>query len=68
MGRFEFFRKLMENRGDIHSSRCTTGVVDTCGKRKKSLIRKVLNLTFGHLWLVELTYREKFFLQVNFKV
>ncbi len=36
--------------GDIRSSRCTTGVIDTGGKWKKSAIRKVLiilNITFG---------------------
>jgi hypothetical protein len=35
--------------GDIHSSRCTTGVVDTGGKWKKSSITKVLIILFGHL-------------------
>jgi hypothetical protein len=35
--------------GDIRSSRCTTGVVDTSGKWKKSSIRKVLIILFGHL-------------------
>jgi hypothetical protein len=36
--------------GDISSSSCTTGVVDTGGKKKKSLIREVLIIflvTFG---------------------
>jgi hypothetical protein len=38
-------------RGDIRNSRCTTGVVDnTSGKWKKSFIRKVLIILFGHLW------------------
>jgi hypothetical protein len=50
-------------RGDIHSSRCTTGVVDkknnTSGKWKKSSIRKVLNIFCGHLWVVEFTLRCK---------
>jgi hypothetical protein len=44
-------------RGDIHSSRCTTGVNDTGGKWKKSSIIKVLIILFGHLWEVEFTYR-----------
>jgi hypothetical protein len=48
LGPFQIFPKI---RGDIHSSRCTTGVVDnTSGKWKKSSIRKVLNIfvdTFG---------------------
>ena len=43
-------------RGDIGSSRCTTGVVDTGGKWKKSSIRKFLIIVFGYLWVVELTY------------
>jgi hypothetical protein len=38
-------------------SRCTTGVIDTCGKWKKSAIINVLIILFGHLWEVELTYR-----------
>jgi hypothetical protein len=42
-------------RGDIHSSRCTTDVVDIGGKRKNSSIIKVLIILFGHLWEVELT-------------
>ncbi len=41
----------------IRSSRCTTGVVDTGGKWKKSSIIKVLIILCGHLWEVELTYR-----------
>ncbi len=40
--------------GDIRSSRCTTGVVDTSGKWKKSSIRKVFIFSFGHLRVVEL--------------
>ena len=42
--------------GDIRSLRCTTGVVDTGKKWKKSQIRKDFNILFGHLWVVELTY------------
>jgi hypothetical protein len=51
------FRMFSKIRGDIRSSRCTTRVVDTGGKWKKSSIRKVLNILFGHLWVVELTNR-----------
>ncbi len=43
-------------RGDIRSTRLTTGVVDTGGKRKRSLIRKMFKNFLGHLWIVELTY------------
>jgi hypothetical protein len=49
LGPFQIFSKLF---GDIHSSMCTIFVVDTSGKWKKSSIRKVLNILFGHLWLV----------------
>jgi hypothetical protein len=38
---------------DICSSRCITGG----NLWKKSSIRKVIIILFGHLWLVELTYR-----------
>ncbi len=51
------FRIFLRKFGDIRSSRCTTGVVDTGGKWKKSLIIKVLIILFGNLWEVELTYR-----------
>jgi hypothetical protein len=44
----------------IFLKRCTTGVFDS-GKWKKSSIRKVLNILFGHLWVVELRYRYFFF-------
>jgi hypothetical protein len=40
---------------DIRSSRFATGVNDTGGKWKKSLIRKILIILFGHLWVVEET-------------
>jgi hypothetical protein len=39
LGQFQIFPKI---RGDIRSSRCTTGVVDTNSKCKKSSIIKVL--------------------------
>ncbi len=48
---------FLKIRGDIHSSRCTTGVIDTGGKWKKSSIIKVFIILFGHLWEVELAYR-----------
>ncbi len=43
-------------RGDIRSSKFATGVDDTGGKWKKSSIRKILIILFGHLWVVEETY------------
>jgi hypothetical protein len=49
-GPFQIFSKI---RGDIRSSRRTTGVIDTSGKCKKSLIRKVLIILFGHPLVVE---------------
>jgi hypothetical protein len=57
LGRFKFFFKFMEIH--IHSYMCTTGVsvVVTGGKWKKSSIKKVLTILFGHLWLVQLIYR-----------
>ena len=53
LGPFRIFSKI---RGDIRSSRLTTGVVDTGGKWEKSLIRKILIILLGHLWIVELTH------------
>jgi hypothetical protein len=50
LGPFQIVSKI---HGGIRSSRCTTSVVDTGGKRKKSSIRKVLNIFFGKLWVVE---------------
>jgi hypothetical protein len=50
---FQIFSKI---RGDIRSSRFATGVNDTGGKWKKSSIRKILIILFGHLWVVEETY------------
>ncbi len=47
-GRFEFFRKLAV---------IFAALFDTGGKWKKSSIRKVLLILFGHLWDVELIYR-----------
>jgi hypothetical protein len=47
IGLFQIFFKI---RGDIRSSRCTTGVVDTGGKWKKSSIIKIFFIlldTFG---------------------
>jgi hypothetical protein len=45
LGPFGNFSKI---RGDIRSSRCTTGVIDTGGNWKKSSIMKVLIILFGH--------------------
>jgi hypothetical protein len=50
---FQIFSKIC---GDVRSSRCTTCVVDTGSKWKKSSIIKMLIILFGHLWIVELTY------------
>ncbi len=50
---FQIFSKI---RGDIRSSRFATVVNDTGGKWKKSSIRKILIILFGHLWVVEKTY------------
>ncbi len=50
IGPFLIFSKI---HGDIRSSRCTTGVVDTGGKWRKSSIRKIFIISFGHLWVVE---------------
>jgi hypothetical protein len=44
LGPFKFLSKIHR---DIHSSRCTTIVVDTGSKWKKYLIRKVLNILLG---------------------
>ncbi len=52
LGPFWIFLKICR---DIRSSRCTTCVVDTGGKWKKSSIINVLIIFFGHLWDVELT-------------
>jgi hypothetical protein len=52
-----FFENL---RRYSRSSRCTTGVNDTGGEWKKSSIIKVLIILFGHLWEVEVTYRNIF--------
>ncbi len=50
------FRIFSKIRGDIRSSGFATGVNDTGGKWKKSSIRKILIILFGHLWEVEETY------------
>jgi hypothetical protein len=50
------FRIFSKIRGDIRSSRFATGINDTGGKWKKSSIRKILIILFGHLWVVEETY------------
>jgi hypothetical protein len=54
---------LSKIRGDIRSSRCTAGVVDTGGKWKKSSIRKVFNISFGHLLGSRVSVWINFFLQ-----
>ncbi len=47
---FQIFSKI---RGDIPSSRCTTGVID--------------NILFRHLWVVELTYCSIIFFKFNLR-
>jgi hypothetical protein len=61
------FRIFSKIHGDIGSSRCTTGVVDTGGKWKESSIIKVLIILFGHLWEVELTYRYIFAFKITLR-
>ncbi len=58
LGPFQTFSKI---RRDIRSSRCTTGVVDTGGEWEKFSIRKIFNISYGHLWVVELTHSYIFF-------
>ncbi len=65
IGPFQIFSQI---RGDINSSRCTTGVNDSGGKWQKSSNRKILIILSGHLWVVELTYILNFCLQVRFKM
>ena len=50
------FRIFSKIQGGIRSSRFVTGVNDTGGKWNKSLIRKILIILFGYLWVVEETY------------
>jgi hypothetical protein len=64
LGPFQIFSKILS---DIGSSRCTTSVVDTGGKWKKSSIIKVLIILFGHRWEVELTYRYIFAFKVTLR-
>jgi hypothetical protein len=49
----EPFRIFSEIRGNIHSSRCTTGVNDTGSKWKKIFKQKIFIISFGHLWVVD---------------
>ncbi len=49
---FQIFSKILVG---IRSSRFATGVVDTGGNWKKSSIKKIVLLLFGHLWVVEET-------------
>jgi hypothetical protein len=52
---YQTFSKI---HGDIRSSRCTNGVVDSGGKWKKNLQQeKIFIISFGHLLVVELEYR-----------
>jgi hypothetical protein len=61
------FRIFLKIRGDICSSRCTTSVLDTGGKCKKSSIIKVLIILFGHLWELKLTYKYIFAFKFTLK-
>ncbi len=56
-GRFQIFPKICRD-----TCRWTTSIIDTGGKLEKSLVRKVLNVLFGHLCVVKSTYRWNFFL------
>ncbi len=51
---FQMFPKIHR---DIRSPSCTTCIINTSGKWRKSSMRKVLTVLFVHLWVVELTYR-----------
>jgi hypothetical protein len=51
LGPFQIFSKI---RGDIRSSRFATGVNETGDKWKKSSIRKMFMIFFGHRWVVAL--------------
>jgi hypothetical protein len=46
LGQFQIFSKI---RRDIRSLKFAIGVVDTGGKWKKSSIRKIVMISFGHL-------------------
>ena len=48
------FRIFSQILGDIRSSRSTTGAAGTGGKWKKSSIRKIFIISFGHLWVVQI--------------
>jgi hypothetical protein len=62
---FQIFLKI---RRDSRSSRFATGVVvDTGGKWKKSSIRKILIILFGHLWVVEETIISIFAFKFTFR-
>ncbi len=52
----------------FENSRRYSQLVDTGGKWKKSSIRKILLILFGHLWEVEFNIHINFCLQVHFKV
>jgi hypothetical protein len=58
LGCFNFFLIC----GDIHSSSCTTRVVDTRGNLKKSSFRKVLNILFCEylrdwkIWMTQMLF------------
>ncbi len=51
IGPFRIFSKI---HGDIRSSRCTTGVLDTSGKWKKSSIRNISIILLDTGYVVEL--------------
>jgi hypothetical protein len=61
---YQTFSKI---HGDISSSRCTNGVVDTGGKWKNIFNQKIFIISFGHLLVVGLDI-DTFFLQVHFKL
>ncbi len=53
---FKTVSNFFENSRRYSQLKVATGVTDTGGKWKKSSIRKILIILFGHLWVVEETY------------
>ncbi len=63
LGPFRIFSKI---RVDIRRSRCTTGVVETGDKWRKSSTRKVLIIFLEHFCVIDILIN--FFLQVHLKM
>ncbi len=58
LGHFNYFFLFTEI---FRSSRCTPVSLTLVANGKKSSIRKVLTILYGHLWVVELTHKYIFF-------